>query len=62
MTKYKWLCACGIWIETDTEFQMDNAKDRHYKKHVKQGDVSEQLYTGNIHKGAKLVGHAQDHA
>jgi len=25
MIKYKWKCACEIWIETDTMSQMDKA-------------------------------------
>jgi hypothetical protein len=41
MIKYKWMCACQVWIETDTMSQMDKAKARHYKWHVKQGDVDE---------------------
>jgi putative FmdB family regulatory protein len=41
MTIYKWQCACKIWIETETEKQMDKAKSRHYKWHVKRGDVNE---------------------
>ena len=41
MIKYKWKCRCEIWIETDSEKQMDKAKLRHYKWHVKQGDVHE---------------------
>ena len=36
MIKYKWQCACKIWIETDTELQMDKAMDRHYRKHLKE--------------------------
>jgi hypothetical protein len=39
MTKYKWLCACGIWIESDTELQLNKAKLRHYTKHKNEGLV-----------------------
>jgi hypothetical protein len=41
MIKLKWQCACGVWVETDTELQMDKGKQRHYKWHVRQGDLNE---------------------
>jgi len=41
MIIYKWQCACAMWIETESEAQMEKAKTRHFKWHVKRGDVNE---------------------
>jgi hypothetical protein len=41
MIIYKWQCACAMWIETESEAQMEKAKTRHFKWHVKRGDINE---------------------
>jgi len=41
MIKLKWQCRCDVWIEAENERQMNMAKSRHYKWHVKNGDAHE---------------------
>ena len=36
MIVYEWKCACDITIKTDSEKQMDKAKERHYRIHAKE--------------------------